>query len=156
MLSNRLLLPAILWLSCPLFVSSLHAQSDVLSAGGDASGSGSLSWSLGQVDGSAFTGTTGSVQAGVQQGSPAVGPTAVRSFTGGWHVYPNPFERNLNLRTPYSGSWTLNDMSGRLCGHGCFQYPDTRIMLEPLPAGMYFLTLAVEGQPPFAIPLLRQ
>lgn len=156
MLSKLLQLSTILILLSPFWALSARAQADILSAGSDAFGNGSFSWSLGQIDASAFIGTAGSVQAGVQQGEQAAGPTSVIALTGGWQVYPNPFQQNLNIQSPHSGIWTLCDLSGRLCSQGLIHNPYTRILLEPLPAGMYFLTLSSPGQPPFAIPLLRQ
>ncbi len=156
MLSSRFLLSAFILLLFPLFTGTVYAQTDIVTAGGDASGNGSFSWSLGQIDASAFAGTSGSVQAGVQHGIQSTGPASVIAFRGGWQVYPNPFQENLTIRTAQPGVWTLSDVSGRLCSQGFMHNPYTRILLEPLPPGMYFLRLSSPGQPPFAIPLLRQ
>ena len=81
-------------------ITTVHAQRAVLSSGGDASGTGgSVSYSIGQIDYSYQTGSTGSINQGVQQPYEffSVGVDENSNISLSMSAFPNPTNTSLNL-----------------------------------------------------------
>lgn len=129
--------------------ASLHAQSGVVAAGGDASGSGgSVSYSIGQVDYVSGTGT-GSITAGVQQPYEILVVSLrenVRQLD--CQLFPSLVSDKIELTVPgyqdEAFTYSLYDMSGRLILQEKVQQEKTFIQMNELPAATYLLTIVTE------------
>ncbi len=133
---------------CMLCVIVSHTQSNVLPAGGDAfSTSGSVSYSIGQVDYVSAGSADGTLTQGVQQPYElfAVG---VLNYSYAWLsavCFPNPTRFSVVLalsEMPEPGTRIeLFDEAGRLVMSEAITSVRTHIPMEPLSAGTYFLLL---------------
>lgn len=134
----------------------LRAQNAVVAAGGSATGSGSASYSVGQLLYEVYSGSTGSVAQGVQQPYEISVETGVNELPGvelTLSVYPNPVTDYLTLRVdamaqPLMGSLTysLHDVQGRvLCGQKLAD-DQTRIVMGQYPPAVYFLRVSDGGK----------
>ena len=104
-----------------LITSSLsYAQSDVVTSGGNASStSGSVSYTIGQVDYISAAGTTGNINQGVQQPYEIYGPLEVISIEGlTIEIYPNPTQEFIYVELDNSKidncRILLYDINGKL------------------------------------------
>ena len=123
-----------------------QAQQATSATGGDASGSGgTVAYSVGQLVYTTNTGTTGSVEQGVQQpyGIPIVTGINNHSISLELTAYPNPTANNLTLKVGNGELSTLNfhlfDISGRLIESRKIISSSEIITMENLPAATYFL-----------------
>ena len=123
-----------------------QAQQATSATGGDASGSGgTVAYSVGQIFYTTNTGTTVSVEQGVQQpyGIPIVTGINNHSINLELTAYPNPTANNLTLKVGNGELSTLNfhlfDISGRLIESRKIISSSEIITMENLPAATYFL-----------------
>ena len=123
-----------------------QAQEAVATAGGNASGTnGNVSYTVGQVVYTTYTGTTGSVAQGVQQ------PFEIQTVLGAENfninlqlaVYPNPTTNWLQLEvrnTDFSNlSYQLFDLNGRMILNEKITAETSSIQMERLPAAIFLL-----------------
>ena len=132
-----------------LAICGLQAQSDVVPAGGDASGAGgSVAYSVGQVAYTNITGEAGSINLGVQQPNLflMVG-TNEAAITIDAIAYPNPVNDFVNLelgdQLTLNGidhlSYGLYDINGKLILQKDITTNATPISMENLSNAIYFL-----------------
>ena len=129
-------------------ISYLSAQQSINSSGGNGSGTGgSFSYTVGQIDYVAATGTNGSISQGVQQ--------PYEFFTLGTNdyptillqavVYPNPTTENVNLVVSnYSLEnleFELYDITGKTILLQKITTAETSISMENLSTGNYFVVV---------------
>ncbi len=128
-------------------ISVLHSQESIPASGGSASGTGgSVTYTLGQIACSVFTGTNGSIIQGVQQPYEISTVTAVENtedITIEYTVYPNPTEGSVTLiiGSPANNRFCFHiyDMNGRLLQNKLVLSRETEVILESLPASVYIL-----------------
>ena len=127
--------------------SLVNAQNTITSSGGDASGTGgSSSYSVGQIVYTSNTGTSGSVNQGVQQPYEIYVITGVELYKGinlVCSVYPNPAIDRLTLKMENEKikdlSWQLYNIRGNLLKTQEITGADTEINFENLPPEIYLL-----------------
>jgi hypothetical protein len=133
-----------------LFVSASSAQSAIITSGGNASGSGgTVSYTIGQVGYSSYSGNGGTVNLGVQQPYEISVITAIEN-TGNisleFVVYPNPVTDYLTLKItgelPAQCNAFLYDINGSLLLNKKVEINETLISLEKLIPGTYFLKIS--------------
>jgi hypothetical protein len=134
-----------------LFAASIcvKAQEAVVTTGGEASSeTGSVSYTVGQVVYTTSTGTSGSVAQGVQQPYEIFVATAIPEAKGidlSMSVYPNPTTNRLTLKvSEYESdnlSYHLFDVTGKLVKMKKITDPETRIIMQDLKPGVYFLRI---------------
>jgi hypothetical protein len=141
------MLLGILLFGCGL--SSLHAQQTILASGGEATGNGSLSYSIGQVLYVTNSGIDGTVAQGVQQAyeiSSIVGVNEFDAITLGFEIYPNPTTDYLTLDVkdfPFAElDYVLYDMSGKLLANDGLNEGKTTIGMINYPPSTYFLKVS--------------
>ena len=131
-------------------LAGLQAQEAILATGGDASGSGgSISYSVGQVTYTTYTGTNGySVAEGVQQPYEIQTPTGLAEAPDiqlECLAYPNPAKDHLTLKIDeYDNenlSYQLYDMQGNLLENKKLTGTETTISMEKLVPASYFLKI---------------
>lgn len=126
-----------LWPLCILLLlgtQRLQAQSEVPATGGDATGAGGYSsYTIGQVNYTAETGSTGSVNQGIQQAYEIYTITGVEDHAVQveMSVFPNPTTHFLNLRISHSEQKNLNyqlyDLKGKVLEKGHAATGNTQI-----------------------------
>jgi hypothetical protein len=135
-----------------LLAGFAQAQESVNASGGNATGSGgTVAFSVGQVVYSSNTGSTGAVDAGVQQ--------AYEIFTVGiiqpdlaisLSVFPNPTVNDIILKTQSLDaeqmSFTLVDLQGKVLAREVVVKEQTQIQMNHLPAAIYFLQVYTENR----------
>ena len=132
---------------CLLFTTSIvYSQEIVTTAGGEATGSGTVSYSIGQVVYSNTTGSNGSVSQGVQQAYEivdAIGEAVEINLE--LTAYPNPTNNALTLNIGnYNNqnlSYRLCDMQGKLLDSKKVNNRSTEIGMQDLPASTYLLNI---------------
>ena len=142
---KRLKLSAVLLLG--LGLTGLQAQTSVNATGGNASGSGgSASYSVGQVVYTTNTGTNGSVSEGVQQPfeiSVVTGIEEAKDIFLNVSAYPNPTTDYLELKVENLQlselSYKLYDISGKVYQNKEIGNSITKIEMQNLPQGIYFI-----------------
>ena len=142
---KRLKLSALLFLG--LGLTGLQAQTSVNATGGNASGSGgSASYSVGQLAYTTNTGTNGSVSEGVQQPfeiSVVTGIEEAKDIFINVSAYPNPTTDYLELKVENLQlselSYKLYDISGKVYQNKEIGNSITKIEMQNLPQGIYFI-----------------
>ena len=142
---KRLKLSAVLLLG--LGLTGLQAQTSVNATGGNASGSGgSASYSVGQLAYTTNTGTNGSVSEGVQQPfeiSVVTGIEEAKDIFLNVSAYPNPTTDYLELKVENLQlselSYKLYDISGKVYQNKEIGNSITKIEMQNLPQGIYFI-----------------
>ena len=125
---------------------SLSAQNNTLAAGGVGTGaSGSVSYSIGQIDYIAASGTNGKITQGLQQ------PYEILVMTGvtvtdvnlSASAYPNPTTDFVNLKVSNLSAATMMyvvyDMNGKLVKQEKLSGAETTISLSELSKATYIL-----------------
>ena len=129
-------------------ISSLQAQETISATGGEATGTGTASYTVGQIVYTAHTGTNGNSTAqGVQQAfeiSDVTGIPETENINLSISVYPNPTSDFLTLaisadivQTQYIAS--LYDLNGNLLKSKNITTDKTKIMTNDLAPATYFL-----------------
>ena len=142
---KRLKLSAVLLLG--LGLTGLQAQTSVNATGTNASGSGgSASYSVGQLAYTTNTGTNGSVAQGVQQAfeiSVVTGLEEAKGINLSVSAYPNPTTDYLELKVENLQlselSYKLYDISGKVYQNKEIGNSITKIEMQNLPQGIYFI-----------------
>ena len=142
----------LLLFSSSICITGLQAQETVLSAGGQASGSGgTAAYSAGQVVYTTNTGTNGSVAQGVQQSyeiSVESGIEEAKEINLMVSAYPNPTTDFLQLiidasttRNSQSLSYKLFEMNGKLIQNKKIDGNEVCIDMSGLISATYFLII---------------
>lgn len=127
----------------------LHAQEAIPASGGNASGNGgSVSYSVGQMVYTTYTGTNGSIAEGVQQPyeiSVVSGIEQTKNINLTCKVYPNPTSDFLILKVEnYDNgnlSYQLFNISGKLLESKMLTGNEITISMENLVPATYFLKI---------------
>lgn len=125
--------------------TSIYSQQTIPASGGEATGSGSVSYSVGQLVSNMNTGSNGSVNQGVQQAiefvvlsNPELTVLTLTAVT-----YPNPTTDYIVLALTNSTlidlSYTMFDVQGRIVTKGKVQQETTQITMKNLVSGVYIL-----------------
>jgi hypothetical protein len=133
---------------------TIHAQTAIPAAGGNASGSGgTVSYTIGQVTYQTFSVTNGSVAQGVQQPYEISVVTAIENTDGiilEFKVYPNPAHGLINLLiNPFDDGYfryCLFDINGILLQDKKVISAQTEISLESLNPAVYFLKVLKDNK----------
>jgi hypothetical protein len=130
-----------------LWAGLAHAQESTNASGGDASGTGgTVAYSLGQVVYTINTGSSGTVDQGVQNAyeifTVGIKETALNiSLT----AFPNPTTKNLTLQIrDYQNekvSYQLCDMQGKLISEEQITAQQTQINMSALLTATYFINV---------------
>jgi len=131
----------------PLFGMLLEAQNSISASGGNASGStGTVSFSVGQVVYTEYTGTNGSVAQGVQQPyeiSVVTGIEEASDISLEIVVYPNPATDFIMLKIEnYEAKnlrYQLYDLNGSLLRENKIVGNETSIVMSNYMSATYFL-----------------
>ena len=131
--------------------TALYAQNAVLSAGGDATGTGgSLAYSVGQPSYTNYDGESGSMNLGVQQPYIVImvgtEEPDIRLTTT---IYPNPVTTSVNLQMDKNNpvldltdySFNLYNVNGKMILHQEITATSTAIPMENLGDGIYLLSV---------------
>jgi hypothetical protein len=123
----------------------LYSQQTIATSGGDATGSGTASYTIGQIVTATNIGDNGSVLQGIQQSielftlvNPDLKTLTLKAIT-----YPNPTKDKIvlalsdhNLTELY---YTIFDINGRLVKKGKADKDTTTIAMKYFATGVYFL-----------------
>ncbi|MBO7143064.1 MAG: T9SS type A sorting domain-containing protein [Bacteroidales bacterium] len=132
---------------------SARAQTAVASAGGDAHGAGTISYTVGQTFYQTPSSYSGSISEGVQHTYSITevsvgGVSAAKEFN--IKVFPNPTTDKIILRngslTSNNIKYTLTDQTGRTISTGQSDQTDTYIDMSSTAPSMYFLRVTSNGQ----------
>lgn len=146
-MKNKLLVPIFL-----LGLCSISAQEAVVASGGNATGDGSVSYSIGQLVFASETTDGGSVSQGVQHPIDVytldnTNPTPLTLST---KVYPNPTSDVLVLvfsdHDDINCGYELYDVTGKRVAQGQTAVLQTQISLKNLMAGTYTLRVHQNNQ----------
>lgn len=129
-----------------LIVAQINAQESVLTSGGNASsGSGNVSYSVGQIFYTTINGTTAYLSQGVEQ------PFEIQTVLGADNfnislelsVYPNPTTDFIYLIVKESSyeslQYQLFDLNGRLIENNKVSNSSTIIQMYKYPSAVYLL-----------------
>jgi hypothetical protein len=126
----------------------LHAQNNIVSSGGQASGTGgSVSYTIGQIAYSSLSGTNGSLIQGVQQPYEISIVTSVQELAIDLkaQVYPNPTTDQLILSIKNQElknlQYVLVDIQGKRLKSDLINNIATNINVSKLNNGTYFLRI---------------
>lgn len=144
---KKTILLSILLIGCGPF--GLYAQEANFAGGGDATGNGSFSYSIGQVFYTTNYGSEGTISQGVQQAyeiSSAVGLSEYNAISLEFEIYPNPTTDYLTLDVKdfsLTGmDYVLYDMSGRMLVTRRINQSNTVIDMMDFPESTYFLKVS--------------
>jgi hypothetical protein len=138
-----------------LFCSSfnLYAQNNTVASGGQANGSGGTSsYSVGQINYSSYTGSSGSVTQGVQQPYEISVVTSIKNIAIDLkaQIYPNPTTDQLilsiNTQEYKNLRYILVDSQGKTIGSDKINQNAQRIDVSKLSNGTYFLRVLSNKQ----------
>lgn len=128
---------------------NLQAQQNVVSSGNNlVDPSGSVSFSIGQIDYVTQTGTTGTVAQGVQQPFEIaiLSGHEFQNITANLVVYPNPTVSIITLSITELNIDNLNyqlfDVTGKKIKSNTIKTNETTINMESLPSATYILKVA--------------
>lgn len=128
-------------------IASLQGQGTIATSGVNATGNGgSVSYTIGQVASSTFSGTNGSIVQGVQQPYEITVITAVENtqdITLDCNVYPNPTRSSIKLSIESPDldnmSYRLFDINGVLIQEMKVEGEETEISMNKLVPSVYIL-----------------
>jgi len=132
-----------------LGISNCFAQQSPTSSGGDLIGStGSISYSIGQIDYNINSGSNGYTIEGVQQPYEISEVLATENFSEpitDVSIYPNPSTDILTLKMTNSENLNLNfkliDINGKVIKSDKVASDITEITVSDLPSSIYFLQI---------------
>lgn len=130
--------------------TALYAQSDINTAGGDATGpNGSASYTIGQLNYATYFGPNGSASLGVQQAyeiSVVVGINEVFGINLGLNAFPNPTVDFLNLEVDNylnnNLTFYLYDLNGKVLAEGPITQSLTTIEMSTYEPAIYFVKIS--------------
>jgi Secretion system C-terminal sorting domain len=147
------------------FCSSIlcFGQQDIDAAGGNATGSGgTVSYSIGQVAFESATGSSGSINQGVQQPFEFYVNLANNQFNYSFSatLYPNPTHDSAilsleNQEPNESLNYNLTDVTGKLITKGNINSKETTIDVAALADACYFLNVFSKNKPVKTFKLLK-
>ncbi|HWY12742.1 MAG TPA: T9SS type A sorting domain-containing protein [Bacteroidia bacterium] len=130
--------------------SLAFSQKGQVAAGGDATGAGgSASYSIGQIDYIAPTGSGGNSNEGLQQPYELfVVSTSVNETENSVsvNVFPNPVSHSVNIHIKNSSfqnySYKITDVSGKLISENKITEQKSVIPVSEFNSGTYFITIS--------------
>lgn len=130
--------------------TAVYAQSDINTAGADATGSnGSASYTIGQLNYATYFGTNGSASLGVQQPyeiSVVVGVDELFGINLGLNVFPNPTVDFLSLEVDdyldNNLTFYLYDLNGKILAEGSITQNVTTIQMSTYEPAIYFVKIS--------------
>tara|TARA_B110000116_G_scaffold194799_1_gene169621 strand:- start:170 stop:640 length:471 start_codon:yes stop_codon:yes gene_type:complete len=123
----------------------LYSQQTVATAGGNLTGNGTLSYTIGQLITTTNSGNNGSVSQGIQQSIElfTLANSDFKSLTLKAIVYPNPTKDKIVLVLSDHNLTTLTyqifDISGRLVTKGNVEKENTTLAMKDFSVGVYIL-----------------
>jgi hypothetical protein len=127
-------------------ISCIYAQSNTVSSGGIAIGSGgNISYSVGQMFYANNTGTTGSVAQGVQQAYEirTLSNEDITAILLKFIIFPNPTQNHIVLKIenfpPQDFYYQLYNILGKLFINQKVLDSETKIEMDKLPSSIYLL-----------------
>ena len=130
--------------------SASYAQSSVVSAGGEATGDGSVSFSVGQTAYTTAANENGSLSQGVQQAYVITEETGIEITQIQLRAFPNPTNDVLNLTIDGGDfkkmTYALYNNTSKLMTKGSINGSETQISMGAYKAGVYFLDVKAEGK----------
>jgi hypothetical protein len=138
-------------LYCLLAVHFLNAQKGIVASGGDATNSsGSISYSLGQVDYAAASNSTCAIYPGIQQPYEVFVSSVDASFVNiNLDLFPNPSFDFLNIRLVEFREklhFQLMDLNGRIISESKILELQSQINMQDLPSATYLLSIYENGK----------
>jgi len=137
-------------------LTELQAQEAITASGGEASGSGgTVSYSIGQMTYTTFTGSNGTIEQGVQHAYLITegddnGTNVETSISLKHTVYPNPVRDHLTLQIDVSQinqlSLELYDLTGKMVLRKRINNGNTPINMKNLNPAIYFLRIYQDHQ----------
>lgn len=138
---------------CFVLSNISFSQETINADGGDAnSGSGSISYSIGQMVYSSTENSSGSINEGIQQPFEifTTGITVKAKTNFLFNIYPNPTKNSITLLTKKFGNesifYRLWDNSGRSLLNDKISNEITVIEMSEFPSGNYILTVSSINQ----------
>ncbi len=135
-----------------LGIAGINAQNSVVTAGGDASGSGgSISQTIGQITYTTNQSNDGSVAQGVQQAF-EISVVSVTNTELNLNItaYPNPTTKYLNLNVMDNNfnnlSYAIYDLQGRIIKNKKIVTTNTLINMQGLAVATYFIKVKQNQQ----------
>lgn len=125
----------------------LIGQQSINSSGGNGTGTGgSFSYSLGQTDYVAATGTNGKVSQGVQQPFEIflLGANQLPEISSEWRIYPNPTTDIVSIKNDNDDvivNYQLFDVTGKLIATSTDKVQSNEINMTSLAKGNYILVI---------------
>jgi hypothetical protein len=123
----------------------LCAQQTVATAGGNVTGNGTVSYTIGQITTTTNTGNNGSMSQGIQQSIELftlVNPD-LKTLTLKAIIYPNPTKDKVVLvlsdHNLTALTYQIFDVSGRLVKKGNVEKENTTMAMKDFSVGVYFL-----------------
>lgn len=126
------------------------SQSSVVSAGGEATGDGSVSFSVGQTAYMTAANENGSLSQGVQQAYVITEETGIEITQIQLRAFPNPTNDVLNLTIDGGDfkkmTYALYNNTSKLMTKGSINGSETQISMGAYKAGVYFLEVKADGK----------
>ena len=125
------------------------AQSAVATAGGEATGDGSVSFTVGQTVFTTVANENGSISQGVQQAYVITEETGIEITQIQLRAFPNPTSDVLNLKIDGdfgTVTYALYNNSSALVTKGTANGSETQIQMGAYKPGVYFLDVKAEGK----------
>ena len=130
-------------------ITTAKAQQSINTSGGNAAGTGgTVSYSVGQMNHTTNTGTSGSASAGVQQPfeiSTVTGLVDSKALNIQLSAFPNPTFDNLILKVESTAtkslSYQLFDLNGKLLTAQKLDGGETKVAMNQYAAATYFLKI---------------
>lgn len=129
-------------------VITAFAQSSIVSAGGEATGEGSVSFSIGQTAYVAVANENGSISQGVQQAYEISTETGIEITEIQLSAFPNPTTDVLNLQINgdfKNVTFALYNNTSKLITKGSVIGAESQIQMGAYKAGVYFLEVKADG-----------
>jgi hypothetical protein len=129
------------------FTNSALSQLSVNSSGGDASGTGgTVAYSIGQIEYTAHSNASGSIDQGVQHAyevfTLATNETEMNISAS---AFPNPTSDLITIKLSNIDIMDLTyhmlDMQGKVISNGLITEPETQLDMSSLPAATYFVSI---------------
>ena len=131
---------------------SIYSQETITTSGGEATGNGTVSYSVGQIVYTTHTGSSGTISQGVQQSielsvlsNPEVTAVTLSAIT-----YPNPTSNYVVLSLKDMSltklSYALYDLQAREVSKENIQQEETKIAMQILATGTYLLKVNQKNQ----------
>ena len=123
----------------------IYSQQTVVTAGGNLTGNGTVSYTIGQIITTTNTGNNGSVSQGIQQSielftlvNPDLKTLTLRAI-----IYPNPTKDKIVLvlsdHNLTALTYQIFDISGRLVTKGNVEKENTTLAMKDFSIGVYIL-----------------